>query len=296
MTRQIDDNEREAQDIRLGKIVFTNVWPVFFGFPPAGLESRIRVTTQTPTQLNAALSVGEIDVASISSFAYAKNADKLLLLPDLSVSAKGSVGSLFLFTRRPLTEALPQRIALATTSATTVHLLKIIMAKRFEFIPEYVDMAPNLDTMMDTCDAALLIGDDAIRECRTGERLGLYRYDLCTLWTEWTGFGMTFAVWAVREEWARAREADAALVHEALLASKREGTKLPEALLDEAARAVGGSREFWLTYFGNLIYDFGPEQRQGLELYFRFAHELGYLESAPPLRVWRNPKMTQVTE
>jgi len=219
MTRQNDETGRH-RDIRLGKIVFTNVWPVFYGFPPAGLESRIQVTTKTPTELNAALTNGEIDVASISSFAYAKHADKLLLLPDLSVGAKGAVGSLFLFTKRPLGEALPERIALATTSATTVHLLKIIMAKRFEFTPTYVDMSPNLDTMMSTCDAALLIGDDAIRASRPAEAAGYHRYDLGELWTEWTGYGMTFAVWAVREAWVEERAADAALVHRALLASK----------------------------------------------------------------------------
>jgi len=295
MTRRNDETDMQ-RDIRLGKIVFTNVWPVFYGFPPAGLESRIRVTTQTPTELNAALSRGEIDVASISSFAYAKHADKLLLLPELSVGAKGAVGSLFLFAKRPLAEALPERIALATTSATTVHLLKIIMAKRFEFTPSYVDMPPNLDTMMDTCDAALLIGDDAIRASGPAEARGFHRYDLCTLWTEWTGFGMTFAVWAVREAWAAERASDAALVHEALLACKRAGKRLPDDLLDEAIRKVGGDRPFWRGYFGQLDYDFGTSQRQGLELYFRFAHELGFLDSAPPLRVWRNPNVTQVNE
>ncbi|HZG57464.1 menaquinone biosynthesis protein [Paenibacillus sp.] len=287
MTKPSNETER-MREIRLGKIVFTNVWPVFYRFPPPALEGRIRVTTQTPTELNAALSRGDVDVASVSSFAYALHADKLLLLPDLSVSAKGAVGSLFLFAKRPLAEALPGRIALATTSATTVHLLKIIMAKRFEFTPEYVDLAPNLDTMMDTCDAALLIGDDAIRARALAEARGLHTYDLCTLWTEWTGLGMTFAVWAVRESWAEARPEDASTVHQALLAAKREGTRLPEDLLKDAVRKVGGDTTFWRNYFSALIYDFGASERQGLELYLRFAAELGFLPAAPPLRLWRS--------
>jgi len=295
MTSGNDGTERR-RDIRLGKIVFTNVWPVFYGVPPEELQDRLQVTTKPPTELNAALSRGDVDAASISSFAYAMHADKLLLLPGLSVSAKGSVGSLFLFAKRPLGEALPKRIALATTSATTVHLLKIIMAKRFEHEPEYVDMAPDLDAMMNACDAALLIGDDAIRASWSGAGNAYYRYDLCTLWTEWTGLGMTFAVWAVREAWARERPEDAETIRRALLASKEEGTKFPPALLDEAVRAVGGDRAFWLSYFKQIQYDFGEEQRQGLELYYRYAHELGYLERIPPLRIWRNPNVTQVSE
>jgi chorismate dehydratase len=295
MARLSEHSDRQ-RDIRLGKIVFTNVWPVFYGFPPVGLGRRIQVMTRTPTQLNMALSTGEIDAASISSFAYAKHANKLLLLPGLSVSAKGAVGSLFLFTKEPIADRMPERIALATTSATTVHLLKIIMAKRFEYSPEYVDMAPQLDTMMDPCDAALLIGDDAIRASWSDAAGRYYRYDLCTLWTEWTGCGMTFAVWAVRADWAAACSEDTALVHEALLVSKQKGLTLPDDLLEEAVRSVGGSHDFWRAYFQQLNYEFDEEQRQGLELYFRYAHELGFLETIPPLHLWRNPLELQVNE
>jgi chorismate dehydratase len=295
MTRS-NENGEHARHIRIGKIVFTNVWPVFYRFPPPGLKSRVRVMEKTPTQLNQALTNGEIDVASISSFAYALHADKLVLLPNLSVSAEGAVGSLYLFTKRPLEESLPNRIALTTTSATSVHLLKIIMAKRFEHVPAYVDMSPDLDIMMETSDAALIIGDDAIRANWSDKAAPYYVYDLCTLWSEWTGYGMTFAVWAAREEWVRKRERDADAVYRALLASKQEGEKLPSDLLEDAVRTVGGTQRFWEAYFRQLIYDFGEKQRQGLELYFRYAHELGFLERIPPLRVWRNPNVMQVTE
>lgn len=297
MMAKTNDERDPAGAIRLGKIVFTNVWPVFYEFPPRELSDRVRVTTETPTRLNAALSAGEIDAASISSFAYAKHADELLLLPGLSVGATGAVNSLFLFTKQPLEERLPERIALATTSATTVHLLKIIMAKRYEHRPEYVEMPPDLETMMNTCDAALLIGDDAIRAGWNVEASAAYhRYDLCTLWTEWTGYGMTFAVWAVREAWAAANAEAARTLHEGLLASKREGVRLPEALLDEAVRAIGGTRDYWRFYFDQLHYDFDERHRQGLELYFRLAHELGFLENTPPLRMWRYPQELQVNE
>ncbi|MCI3920285.1 menaquinone biosynthesis protein [Paenibacillus sp. TRM 82003] len=291
-----NDKLDRAGDIRLGKIVFTNVWPVFYDFPPPGLAERVQVATGTPTRLNAALSSGEIDAASISSFAYAKHADKLLLLPGLSVGATGAVNSLFLFTKRPLEERLPDRIALAATSATTVHLLKIIMAKRYDYSPDYVEMAPNLETMMNTCDAALLIGDDAIRAGWEASSSAYVRYDLCTLWTEWTGYGMTFAVWAVREAWAAANTDAVRLLHEALLASKRKGVELPEDLLDEAVRRIGGTKSYWRAYFGQLHYDFDERHRQGLELYFRLANELGFLETNPPLRMWRNPLELQVSE
>ncbi|WP_199614957.1 menaquinone biosynthesis protein [Paenibacillus alkalitolerans] len=284
----------EAARIRLGKIVYTNVWPVFYRFPPETLRGRVRMVTGTPAELNRSLGEGAIDAAAISSFAYAKHADRLLLLPDLSVSSRSAVGSLLLFTKLPLSERLPERIALTNASATTVNLLKILMEKRYRHTPEYADMPPDLHTMMEHCDAAMLIGDDAIRA-----RLSDHPYfvsDLGLLWKEWTGIGMTFAVWAVRDEWAALNPGAVSLLHEALLSSKKEGLRFPADLLDQAVREIGGTETFWRNYFTNLVYDFGEEQEKGLALYFSYAHEMGLLPQVPPLRVWRHHKLIRVNE
>jgi chorismate dehydratase len=280
--------------IRMGKIVYTNVWPVFYRFPPDSIASRVRMITDTPASLNRSLAEGMIEASAISSFAFALNADKLLLLPNLSVSSLSSVGSLFLFTKAPLEERLPSRIALTNTSATTVTLLKILMEKRYGHTPEYVQMPPDLDAMMASCDGALLIGDDAIRA-----RLSQHRYamaDLGYLWKEWTGLGMTFAVWAVREQWADSNPDDVRLLHMALLASKEEGLSLPPDLIAKAVHEIGGDSLFWRNYFLNLVYDFGEEQARGLSLYLSYAHDIGLLPSVPELRLWGQHKLMRVNE
>ncbi|WP_274364510.1 menaquinone biosynthetic enzyme MqnA/MqnD family protein [Paenibacillus thermotolerans] len=284
----------ETESIRMGKIVYTNVWPVFYGFPQHQMEDKVELITGTPAELNGMLASGEIDAAAVSSFAYAKHSDKLLLLPDLSVSSRGAVGSLLLFSKKPLHEYMPERIALTNASATSVHLLKVIMAKRYRHNPEYVAMPPDLDSMLESCDAALLIGDDAIKA--SWREHGLFVSDLGQMWKDWTGHGMTYAVWAVREQWVKRHPEQAALLHQALISSKRDGLRLPAALLDTAVERIGGDSAYWRRYFSNLVYEFGEEQAKGLSLFFSYAYELGLLPDIPSLRVWRHPNVMRVNE
>lgn len=274
--------------MNVGHIAYTNAWPITFGFPPAGWGERVRLLSAKPNELNALLADGSIDAASVSSFAYARHADDLLLLPDLSVSAAGEVRSILLFAKEPFSQKLPSRIALTNASATSIHLLKMMMFFRYDHQPEYITMHPRLDEMMASCDAALLIGDDAIRS--GWENHGYYVYDLGAVWREWTGIGMTFAVWTVRKSWAEAHPDELMEICEALIASKNEGLRLPEAMLEKAVTQIGGTRSFWRTYFGGLTYDFGEEQMKGLRLYLEYAHKMGFLHNVPPLHVWRYPK------
>lgn len=275
--------------MNVGHIVYTNAWPITFAFPPEGWGGRVNVVTAKPSELNALLAAGSVDVASVSSFAYARHADHLMLLPDLSVSAEGEVRSILLFAKEPLSSRLPSRIAMTDASATSIHLLKMLMFFKYDHQPDYVTMHPSLEEMVSSCDAALLIGDDAIRSSWTDH--GLFVYDLGALWREWTGTGMTFAVWAVRKSWAEAHSDELLEIHEALLESKVQGLRLPEPLLQAAVSRIGGMHAFWRTYFRGLTYDFGAEQMKGLRVYLDYAHRMGFLARIPPLHVWRHPKL-----
>ena len=84
--------------LRLGRISYANMAPVFYDL--AGVD--VEQVSGVPTDLNRQLMAGEIDVAPISSIEYARNADKLRLLPELCVSTEGAVDSIQLITRRPL--------------------------------------------------------------------------------------------------------------------------------------------------------------------------------------------------
>ncbi|CAM3776073.1 menaquinone biosynthesis protein [Cohnella lubricantis] len=273
-----------TRPIRFGRIDYTNVWPVFHYFDPAKLRSNTELVYGMPAELNRQLRAGEIDISAVSSFAYGLNADDYLLLPDLSVSALGEVQSLLLFLKSPLEKVLSGKIALTTTSATTVNLLKIVMKKFLGGDPEYVTTEPDLERMLETADAALLIGDHAIRASWRDH--GYRVLDLGDLWRQWTGQWMTFAVWAVRREAAERYPEAIGEIYRALVDSKRQSAADPVPLIQEAERRIGGTASYWRGYFGGLCHDFGAEQREGLSLYFQYAKELGLMDKSVRLADW----------
>lgn len=282
---------QQSPVIRIGEILYTNVWPIYHFFPRERFGSKLEWIEKVPTGLNQAMLAGEVDMGAISSFAYGLSHDRYELFPELSVSAFGNVNSLLLFHRKPLEELDGCTVVLPTTSATTVNLLKIILARFVGVTPNYVYAAPSLDTMMKHADAALLIGDDAIRASWSDTP---YRVsDMGGLWQRYTGEWMSFAVWAVRKETIEAFPELVAAVHESFLQGKAAGLSNPESIIRRAQAKIGGTLDYWRRYFQQLSHDFGPQQRSGLSLYFRYASELGLLPEPAPLHMWSDNSVTR---
>ncbi len=271
--------------LRIGQILYTNVLPVYFYFDQERFEDRIDFIRQVPATLNLAMSRGEIDLGPISSFSYAEHASQYVALSDLSVSAKGRVGSLFLFSKKPIEQLNGTKIALTNTSATTVNLLKIILRKFYDYEISYVTQEPVLDNMLLDAEAALLIGDDAILAMR--KKGDLHVYDLGELWHRFTGYSMTFAIWAVRKQVLAEHSALLEEVHASFLTSKEMTRKNPGPLIDYVSTHYGGGKEEWTRYFQGLQHDFGDEQRIGLEYYYRCAAELGLLPAPATVDIWQ---------
>ncbi|SFJ57997.1 menaquinone biosynthetic enzyme MqnA/MqnD family protein [Thermoflavimicrobium dichotomicum] len=261
--------------VRISEISYTNVWPVYYYFETEGLE--VELIPQVPSQLNRGMAQGEIDLGPISSFAYGEAYPNYVILPNLSVSATGPVGSIFLFTKgKDLSELDGARIALTNTSATSVNLLRILL-ERFEQVkPTYLTMAPHLEKMMEQAEAALLIGDDAIRG--SWHHHGYRIFDLGEEWHKRTGLSMTFAVWAVRREIAEQRLPELERIYQRFIEAKEKGKKDLEPVVNKAISQVGGTREFWEHYFNGLNHDLGKDQIKGLKTYYQYATELGLLK------------------
>jgi chorismate dehydratase len=283
-----------SQHTVIGKISYTNSWPVFHNFHPSSLSYPAEMVSEVPAILNQGMAEGTIHVGALSSFAYAAASDRLLLLPDLSVSSEGPVKSILLFSRMPVQQLGNARIAVTNTSATSVNLLKILMEKAVHGKPEYISAEPDLDHMMDQADACLLIGDNAIRA--SWQNQGYIVTDLGELWNEWTGLSMTFAVWAVNREAANSKPKAIAEIAEAFAESKRRGIRELAPVIREACMAIGGTAAYWEGYFRNLCYDFGERQQEGLNLYFRYAYEMGLLPQEVKMELWSHNLLTRVKE
>src|SRR5438445_12448747 len=163
--------------IKLGRISYVNMAPVFYR-----VDAEVEEVQGVPTVLNEMLVNGDLDTAPISSIEYARNADKLRLLPRLCVASEGAVDSIQLVSRLPLDEI--RVVAVTPESATSVALTKVLL-------PD-ADQVP----LGEDADAKLLIGDAALKSAFEDPTP---HYDLGRLWLERTGLPMVFAVWACPE-------------------------------------------------------------------------------------------------
>jgi chorismate dehydratase len=247
--------------IRLGRISYVNMAPVFYR-----LEAEVEEIQGVPTELNRRLLAGELDVAPISSIEYARNADRLRLLPRLCVSSEGAVDSIQLVSRKPLEHV--RTVAVTPESATSVVLTKVLL-------PD-ADHVP----LGEEADAKLLIGDAALKSAFEDPTP---HYDLGRLWQERTGLPMVFAVWACPEP----LQAGLAELEDALVASVRLARAEPERLASEASDRYGYPAGFLARYFEKLRYSFGPRERAGLMTFLELAQEAGELDEVPELRFVR---------
>jgi chorismate dehydratase len=246
---------------RLGRISYVNMAPVFYR-----LEAEVEEIQGVPTELNRRLLAGELDVAPISSIEYARNADRLRLLPRLCVSSEGAVDSIQLVSRKPLEHV--RTVAVTPESATSVVLTKVLL-------PD-ADHVP----LGEEADAKLLIGDAALKSAFEDPTP---HYDLGRLWQERTGLPMVFAVWACPEP----LQAGLAELEDALVASVRLARAEPERLAFEASGRYGYPAGVLARYFEKLRYSFGPRERAGLMTFLELAQEAGELDEVPELRFVR---------
>ena len=273
--------------LRIGEIEYANIQPFFDKLDrPQLVAEGFQLTTDVPSRINQQLAGGLVDLAGISSFSYAQHAEHYSILPDLSVSSKGEVRSLYLFSKVPIEQLNEKSVALTASSATTVHLLKIILLSFYELNVQYHTMKPNLDEMLLTHDAALLIGDDAIRAARTANNL--YMYDLGELWYQHTGLPMSYAVFAVRNEVLSTHENELEKIYQALVNSKQlSESNQYQDLSKRFTLKQGGTFDFWQSYFQNLWYHFNEENKRGLLYYYKLAYEYGFLsKSIHSISVW----------
>jgi chorismate dehydratase len=243
--------------IRLGRISYVNMAPVFYR-----LEHEVEEVTGVPTELNRQLVAGELDLAPISSIEWARNADRLRILPRLCVGSEGAVDSIQLVSKKPLEQV--RTVAVTPESATSVVLTKVLLPEA-EHVP-----------LGEEADAKMLIGDAALQSAFEDPTP---HHDLGRMWLERTGLPMVFAVWAARIGTPGLDELDRALAG-AVAEAHEHSADVARA----AAVQYGYPAGYLARYFEKLRYRFGERERAGLARFFELAHAAGALDEVPSLR------------
>ncbi|MER5851575.1 menaquinone biosynthesis protein [Streptomyces sp. NPDC002012] len=258
---------------RVGHIQFLNCLPLYWGLARTGTLLDLELSKDTPEKLSEQLIRGDLDIGPVTLVEFLRNADELVAFPDIAVGCDGSVMSCVIVSQVPLDQLDRARVALGSTSRTSVRLAQLLLAERYGVSPDYYTCPPDLGVMMQEADAAVLIGDAALRaNLHDAPRLGLQVHDLGRMWKDWTGLPFVFAVWAARKDYLAAEPHHVSKVHEAFLASRDVSLEEVTKVAEQAARWEAFDAEVLERYFTTLDFRFGPDQLAGVR---EFARRVG---------------------
>ena len=280
------------QKLRISIVQYLNTAPLVWGFTNGPLIGKYDLSFTVPSQCAEALRTGAADIAIIPAIEY-QRIPGLVVLPDLAIASRNCVRSLLIVAKKPMEQVTS--IALDRSSRSTQALTRILAAEHWRIDPEFTEAGPDLSAMLEKSDAALLIGDPALRISIAVEKkstvspqgravcqaatLGitggeiLHVYDVVGEWRKLTGLPAVMAFWAARPE---------VVTPEVLVdfaASRKFGVSQIAAISLEASRELDLPKPALESYLRhNIDFSLGEENRRGLERYFEEAAKLGLIQ------------------
>ena len=284
--------------IRVSIVEFLNTAPLVWGFTHGPLAGRYDLSFTPPSLCAEALRSGAADVAIIPAVEY-QRMEGMVMLPDMAVATKGEVRSILLLAKKPIESA--RRIALDTNSRSSVALTRLLCRGLWRISPEFVDAAPDPAAMLADADAALLIGDPALRVKLDVENLAarqpgsnscgaepggqpvrgvdrLYVYDVARQWQQMTGKPCVLATWVGR------RKVITPEIVADFLASKEYGLSRIGEIAETAALTLDMPPRYLETYLrDNIDFSLDADNLDGLRCYFDMCAEAQLTPPARPI-------------
>lgn len=288
--------------LRISAISYLNTAPLMWDFEHSEAGRDFDISYTLPSACARALQAGMADIGIIPAAAYAQ-VPGLMLLPGVAIASRRPVRSILLVSRVPVDQI--RTVALDTSSMTSVALTKILFEKWLGGGRTFTSMDPNVEKMLAQHNAALVIGDPALQI----DRSRYLTLDLAEEWIRHTGKPFVFAFWAVRQN---ALQEDAQYGEDALCgdgrprpsASRSDARKHAEdlATIFQQSRdhglepaSLGQITREWAPRLGlneddvhsylteNIYYQLDPPCLEGLQLFYRYAAEIGALPAAPQI-------------
>ena len=257
---------------RIGRLIYLNCAPVYYGIDVGVVNLEAELIPGVPSKLNRMLAEGKLDVSPISAIEYARHQNEYKLLPNLCLNSEGMVKSVLLVSKFEIEKLQGKKIALTNTSATSQALLKILFADKYHFEVEYREMEPQLEKMLKSNDAALLIGDDALTADFSKE---IKVYDIGQLWREYSGFPVIFVVFAARMEYANSHPEEIERIGDVLYESLMYGLVNIKDFGEIEHYKKIAKRISMQDYFANLNFELDKRRMDALLFYYAKAAKLG---------------------
>jgi chorismate dehydratase len=274
--------------IKVGQVDYLNCLPVYHALEENILPHSYDIVKGPPTRLNEMFLNNRLAVTPISSIEYARNSDNCIILPGMSITADGKVSSILLFSKVPVTELEGKKVCLTSSSATSVALLKILFEHYFHVDTIFETTTPNLESMLKKGDGALLIGDDAMlaHHLIKEKEMSVRVTDLGETWKEFTGEKMVYALWVVKESFARSKPEIVDQITEDFQQSRRIGWSDPASLVNKAHKKSGLPLPVVDDYFQTIQHDLGDDEKRALLTFFDYAYKSDLISERTQLKIW----------
>lgn len=246
------------------------------------VPSGIKIFLKTPKEINQALERGEIDIGLASSLYYAQYFSKLMLLPDLSISAIGKVKSVILYHHIPINSLEGKIIGITPETETSFGLLRLVLEDFFQVKPIYQVLSLPLSKQgknMENLSGYLAIGDEALSLQR--KNLFPYATDLAEIWLEKTKLPFIFALMVLRKESFMQKEYLIKKFLISLYLSRAKGLASLTSIVNASALEV--ERDLSLNYLQHLEYDFSGLKQRAFLYFCELLQKKGYLKDIPKL-------------
>jgi chorismate dehydratase len=275
--------------LRISAISYLNTAPLMWDFEHGGTDplaenangwgTQFEISYTLPSACARSLADGTADIGIIPAAAYTE-IPGLQVLPEVAIASRRAVRSILLVSNVPLEKV--RTVALDTSSMTSVALTKVLFQKWLGGGRTFTAMAPNVDQMLAEHDAGLLIGDPALKI----DRKRYHTLDLAEEWIRHTGKPFVFAFWAVRAD--ALKEASPALDLAAVFQKSRdqglEPSNLNQIVREWAPRLDMSETDVRNYLTQNIHYQLDAGCLEGLQLFYRYAAEVGALPPAPELQ------------
>jgi len=265
--------------LRISAISYLNTAPLMWDFEHDEAGRLFDISYTLPSSCARALAAGNADIGIIPAAAYTEIAG-LQILPNVAIASRRDVRSILLVSRGPIEKV--RTVALDTSSLTSVALTKVLFEKWLGRGRTFFSMAPDVEKMLAEHDAALVIGDPALKV----DRSRYVTLDLAQEWIRYTGKPFVFAFWAVRG--AALGEADPSLDLAAIFRDSRdhglESSSLNQIAREWSPRLSLSEADIRAYLTSNIHYQLDTGCLEGLQLFYRYAAEIGALPAAPELR------------
>jgi len=259
------------------------MWDFEHAGPGKDVRRDFDISYTLPAACARALADGTADIGIIPAAAYAETPG-LQILPEVAIGSRRAVRSILLVSKVPIEKV--RSVALDTSSMTSVALTKVLFAKWLGGGRTFTPMPPDIEKMLALHDAGLLIGDPALKI----DRQRYYALDLAEEWIRHTGKPFVFAFWAVCKDAlaeAAASFSESALDLPAVFQKSRDHGLEPSSLNQiarEWAPRLDISEADVKDYLTQSIhYQLDAGCLEGLQLFYRYAAEIGALPVAPEL-------------